>query len=265
MNKQKIYQVDAFTNEPFKGNPAGVMFVEKSTSAEMMQQIATEMNLSETAFIIPEDDSWPIRYFTPTNEVNLCGHATLSSAHIIYELRLKTVNETIQFKAKRDELSVRKEDDWIVMDFPAYQLTGINLKDGIAKAIGFHPIEIYESTYDWLVAVAASEEEIKNAVPNFNLIAELGLPDLLITAECSAKDIDFVLRCFAPGSGIPEDPVTGSAHCALTPLWTEKLGKRELQSFQLSKRTGTIRSKLNGNRVEIKGQALTVFEAELRV
>jgi len=264
-SSKTIYQIDAFTNEPFKGNPAGVMIIDEKVNEGWMQNMAMEMNLSETAFIIPKNDGFEIRYFTPTKEVPICGHATLASAHILYELGIKNAHETIHFKAKGAELSISKEMDWLVMNFPAYPLTKINTPTEFKELIGFRPIEMYSSLYDWKIAIAQTENEIFQADPNFDQMNRLNLGHLMITSKSNSKEADFVVRCFAPVSGINEDPVTGSAHCALTPLWAEKLGKTEMDSLQVSKRTGKLKVKLIHNRVEIKGKAVTVFKAELKI
>ncbi|MDR0232279.1 MAG: PhzF family phenazine biosynthesis protein [Dysgonamonadaceae bacterium] len=264
-NNKTIFQVDAFTDKPFKGNPAGVMIVTEEVSSDWMQNIALEMNLSETAFIFPRENDFQIRYFTPVKEVPLCGHATLASAHIIYELGLKAVNETIKFKAEGADLTIKRENDWIVMDFPKYPIQKTDIHKDFKRLVGFDPIEMYSSIYDWVIAIAETESEILNSKPNFTLLTENGLGHLMITSKSDSKQADFVVRCFAPIAGINEDPVTGSAHCALTPLWAEKLGKTELDSLQLSKRTGHLKVKLNNDRVEIKGKALTIFEAKMKV
>lgn len=260
-----IYQVDAFTDTHFKGNPAGVMIIDNNFPSEMMQNLAMEMNLSETAFIIPDGNEFRIRYFTPTREVPLCGHATLASAHIIYELGLKKTTESIVFKADGGELTITKQGDWIAMNFPAYPLTVMDIPSGFSETIGFEPLEMYSSIYDWVIAVAASEAEILSAAPDFERMKTNGPGHLMITAKGEQADRDFVLRCFAPLAGINEDPVTGSAHCALTPLWHRKTGKAEFNSLQLSKRTGRLKVRLIADRVEIKGQAITLFEAELKI
>ncbi|MDD3320322.1 MAG: PhzF family phenazine biosynthesis protein [Paludibacter sp.] len=265
MNEKTIYQVDAFTNTPFKGNPAGVMIVDDKFPAEMMQNLAMEMNLSETAFIIPNENEFRIRYFTPTCEVPLCGQATLASAHIIYELGLKKEDESIAFKAEGADLTISKQGDWIAMNFPAYPLQDMEIHADFKASVGFEPLEMYSSMYDWVIAVADSEAAILSATPDFERMKTNGLGELMITAKGEQPDRDFVLRVFAPSSGISEDPVTGSAHCALTPLWHMKTGKVEFNSLQLSKRTGRLKVKLLGGRVEIKGQAITVFQAHLKI
>ena len=260
-----IYQVDAFTDKPFKGNPAGVMIVDENFPVEEMQNLAAEMNLSESAFIIPNGNEFRIRYFTPNREVPLCGHATLASAHIIYELGLKKADEAIVFKAEGGELTMNKQGEWISMNFPAYPLTKMNVQADFKATVGFEPLEMYSSIYDWVIAVAASEADVLGAKPNLELLKTNGLAHLMITAKGEQPDRDFVLRVFAPLVGINEDSVTGSAHCALTPLWHQKTGKTEFNSYQLSKRTGRLKVKLLTDRVEIKGQAITVFQAELKV
>lgn len=265
INRKTIYQVDSFTDIPFKGNPAGVMIVDKGCDSIWMQNIAMEMNLSETAFVIPTESCFEIRYFTPTKEVPLCGHATLASAHVIYELGLVKLTDIINFKAQGGDLYIKKDLDWLAMNFPKYPLIKIDTPDGFKDSIGFNPIETYTSSYDWIIAIADSETEVLRANPNFESLKANGLGHLMITAKSSSPDADFVVRCFAPTSGINEDPVTGSAHCALTPLWSEKLDKLEMNSFQISKRTGKLRVKMIDDRVEIKGMAITIFKAELQI
>jgi len=249
-----IFQVDAFTDKPFKGNPAGVMIVTEEVSSDWMQNVALEMNLSETAFIFPRENDFQIRYFTPTKESPLCGHATLASSHIIYELGLKATNETINFKAKGGNLTIKRENDWIVMDFPKYPIQKTDIHKDFKRLVGFEPIEMYSSIYGWVIAVAETESEILHAEPNFTSLTENGLGHLMITSRSDSEQADFVVRCFAPAFGVNEDPVTGSAHCALTPLWAEKLGRIEFNSLQLSNRRGDLKVKLNGDRVEIKGE-----------
>ena len=263
--RKKIYQVDAFASEPFTGNPAGVMLVDSSVTEQWMQHMAAEMNLSETAFLLPVDDHFQIRYFTPTREEPLCGHATLASAHIIYELGLKKTDEDILFKAQGGDLNIRKENDFIVMNFPEYPLNKIATQENFSDIVGFEPIEIYASSYEWIVAVAKNEKEIVNITPQFEKMTQNGLGNIMVTAKSDNPDYDFAVRCFAPVSGINEDPVTGSAHCALTPLWAKKLGKTEMKSKQISKRTGELIVKLLDKRVEIKGKAITVFDAEIKL
>lgn len=264
--KMKIYQVDSFSDVPFKGNPAGVMICDEVLSTELIQNIAMEMNLSETAFVMPAGEGYTIRYFTPLKEVPLCGHATLAGAHMIYELGLKNRDEAIFLKAKGADLTIHMNGEWICMNFPQYPLERIETPSGFKELVGFEPVETYSSLYDWVVAVAASEEEIGEVKPEFERLVDKGLGHLMITAESKLDGVDFVARCFAPLMGINEDPVTGSAHCALTPLWSSKLDKMEMNSLQLSRRTGRLRVRMAGEgRVEISGKAVTVFEGELRI
>lgn len=266
IDNKKIYQVDTFTNQPFKGNPAGVMILDNDEmTTEWMQNIAAEMNLSETAFVMPFGVNYSIRYFTPTKEVRLCGHATLASAHVLYEFGIEPKNEILTIHAKGGILTIEKIGDEIQMKFPEYPLKKIELNPDFQECLGFEPIEMYESSYDWVIAVANSEEDIINATPKFDLMMQNDLGHLMITAKSDADKIDFVSRCFAPISGINEDPVTGSAHCALTPLWAKKLEKKELNALQVSQRTGYLKLKLKSNQVLIQGQSTTIFEATLKM
>lgn len=260
-----IYQIDAFTNEAFKGNPAGVMILENSILEERMQNIAAEMNLSETAFVTINDNIFNIRYFTPTSEIPLCGHATLASAHIIYELGMKKENETINFKAKGGSLQIFKETDGIKMIFPKYTLTQINIPKNFKSIIGFSPVETYACDNNWIIALANEETDILNVNPDFSKMNSNGLGHLMITSTTNRENIDFVVRCFAPIAGIDEDPVTGSAQCGLVPFWNLKTKKTEFNVLQISKRTGLLKVKLADNNIEIKGDAITIFKADLKI
>ena len=262
-NHRLIYQVDSFTNKAFKGNPAGVMIVSPDFSEDTMLLIAQEMNLSETAFVIPTDNHLRIRYFTPTIEVPLCGHATLASAHILYELGFVKQYESIHFISQFGELSVKQDDGWITMNFPAYNLAETEIPTNFDMLVGFEPIKCWKSDDDWFIALAESEAKIPSATPLFEQLMSNGLGHLMVTAKSEKPERDFVVRCFAPRSGINEDPVTGSAHCALTPLWHQLSGKTELISEQVSKRGGILKLTYLSNRVEISGQAVTIFVAEL--
>ncbi|MCL4163209.1 UNVERIFIED_CONTAM: hypothetical protein GTU68_014363 [Idotea baltica] len=240
------------------------MIVDSMPSETYMQNMAMEMNLSETTFVVPQKDKFRIRYFTPKSEIPIAGHPTLASAHILYEMGIVPEQEEIIFEANVATLSVRKQDGQIVMNLPKFSINKIEPIPAIQHVIGFEPIEFYECDHNWKMAVAATAEEIQSAAPTFAKLTEMGLGHLIITAASDSTVEDFVVRCFAPELGVNEDPVTGSAHCALTPLWTNKLGKGELVSYQVSQRTGRLTVKLIGDRVEIKGKAVTVFEAKLR-
>tara|TARA_R110002072_G_scaffold236749_1_gene394278 strand:- start:11420 stop:12211 length:792 start_codon:yes stop_codon:yes gene_type:complete len=261
MNKT-IYQVDSFTDVPFKGNPAGVMLLEKELTEKQMQNIAMEMNLSETAFVIAAADYYKIRFFTPTSEIALCGHATLASAHILYESGRVNPQDGIRFKTTGTMLNIIKVDDRIQMGLPEYSLEKTTLDLDFQSILGWVPLETYCSN-KWSIAVAETEALIKNTQPDFALMKTHNLESLIITSKSSAEDVDIVARCFVPEVGINEDPVTGSAHCALAPLWAEKLNKRELKSRQLSTRGGLLDLKLREGVVEITGKAVTIFKATL--
>lgn len=260
MNKT-IYQVDAFTKELFKGNPATVMIVDETVTTEFMQSLAMELNNSETAFIQKKENYFKIRYFTPQIEVPLCGHATLASAHIIFELGLVSKNDTILLKAKGADLKVSLKNDWLVMQFPVYDLKEIPIPAAFKELIGFDPIKMYSSNYDWKIAIAENEKQIIDAKPKFEALIGADLPHLMITSE--ANEFDYVVRCFAPMAGINEDPVMGSAQCALAPIWQKHLNKNEFTCKQVSARTGILKSKIIDEAVEISGQTITVFKARL--
>lgn len=255
----KIYQVDSFTNTPFKGNPAGVYISSNKLENNWMQQIATEMNLSETAFVYEENDELIIRFFTPANEVPICGHATLAAGHIMYSLGLVDSDKSIHFSAKSGTLSVFKEQDWYTLDFPKYDsLVEYNLTNFISKT-GIQANELYKSENGWLIAMLDSEQSVKDCKPNMFQLEQF--PPVIITAL--SVEYDYVLRLFAPSVGINEDPVTGSAECVLVPIWANKLNKTEFEVKQLSKRTGIKKVKLNKDRVLISGQAITIFEIDM--
>ena len=260
-----LFQVDAFTDSAFKGNPAGVFLSKNSITKEKMQQIAMEMNLSETAFVTPRDEEFRIRYFTPKVEIDLCGHATLASAHILYEKGIVPNEKEITFQANKSPLIIQKKGDWIQMNFPVYSIASHPIHKNFKSIFGFEPLEMYESQGDWLIAIAQDEQEIINCKPKFHQMVGNGFDHIMITAISKSKNRDFLVRCFAPDVGIDEDPVTGSAHCALGPLWSKKLDKKELISFQCSERSGTIKMKMEGNRIILSGKAITIFEAKLNI
>jgi PhzF family phenazine biosynthesis protein len=260
-----IYQVDAFTKQPFKGNPAGVCILDYEPSVIWMQNIAMEMNLSETAFVFPGEDCRKIRFYAPEAEIHLCGHATLSASHILYETGLVKSDENIRFSSKAGELSIRKQGDWIIMNFPVYPIEQMNIPTEFEKLTGIRPVELYRAGYGWTLALLRDENEVRNLKPHFSDMKNSEFGDLIITAPSSDPDYDFCVRCFAPALGIDEDPVTGSAHCALAPFWHGKTGKTDFISHQVSKRSGILKVSLKGERVEISGQATTIFKADLFV
>lgn len=250
--KINIYQVDAFTDELFKGNPAAVCPLKEWLPDRTMQQIAGENNLSETAFFVPEEDGYHIRWFTPATEVDLCGHATLASAHVIFNhLSDRTVK--IKFNSKSGPLFVSKSGNLIALDFPAADFHKVDPPPELVKALGKEPVETYQAT-DYLVLLD-SQADIVEVSPDFNLLRMFETRGVIITAR--GDTADFVSRFFAPGAGIDEDPVTGSSHTMLTPFWTERLGKTEMIAQQLSRRGGTLYCRMLDNRVEISGNAIT--------
>ncbi len=264
-SKNLIYQVDAFASKPFKGNPAAVFVSDHEPSPEWMQNIAMEMNLSETAFIFPADGHRQIRFYTPESEIKLCGHATLSASHILYETGMVKAGEKIIFNSKAGELYIRKQDTWITMDFPAFPLLKIEITPEFKRITGIEPLELYETGLGWTLALMKDENEVKTMLPHLSLMKNSKFGDLIVTAKSEDPAFDFCVRCFAPALGIDEDPVTGSAHCALVPFWNERTGKKEFNSHQISKREGILKVSLNGKRVEISGQAVTILRAELLV
>jgi PhzF family phenazine biosynthesis protein len=256
-----LFQVDAFTNHLFGGNPAAVCPLDKWLSDSIMQNIAMENNLSETAFFIKESEGFSIRWFTPATEVNLCGHATLATAHVIFR-HLAYKADQIEFQSKSGVLYVRRAGEQLIMDFPADNPTKIEAPARIIDALAVRPIESYKGRTDYLF-VYANEDEIAAIRPDFRKLYVEGVRGIMITAP--GKSVDFVSRFFAPGVGIDEDPVTGSAHTTLTPYWSKRLGKTEMKAIQSSKRGGLLTCKLIGNRVEIGGQALTYLEGYINI
>ena len=266
MKKQQIiYQVDAFTTLPFKGNPAGVCILDHEPDGLWMQNVAMEMNLSETAFVFPGKDFRFIRYYTPETEMKLCGHATLSASHILYETSQVKNNEEIRFSSKAGELIIKKNGDWLTMNFPVYPVEKMEMTPEFKKVTGTEAQELYTAGNGWTLALMKNEEEVKRMNPDFSLMKSSLFGDVIVTAPSTDPAYDFCVRCFAPAVGINEDPVTGSAHCALTPFWSEKTGKNEFKSHQISKREGILKVSLKGDRVEISGQATTILKAELFV
>lgn len=262
---QLIYQVDAFTDKPFKGNPAGVCILEKEPDSVWMQNIAMEMNLSETAFVFPCDEGRNIRFFTPEAEMKLCGHATLSASHILFETGILKMNERLELISKAGKLTIEKDGEWITMNFPVYPLEKITIPGEFRKLTGADPVELYSAGFGWTLALLHDEKEIKGLKPDFGALKNSEFGDLIVTAPSSDPSFDFCVRCFAPAVGINEDPVTGSAHCALVPFWHAKTGKTSFISHQVSAREGVLKVSLSGDRVNISGQAVTVFSAQLKI
>jgi PhzF family phenazine biosynthesis protein len=265
INNMLIYQVDAFTDQPFKGNPAAVCILEKEMPDQWMQSVAAEMNLSETSFVLPGKKEYLIRFFTPAAEIPLCGHATLSTGHIFFETGIASKKEEVIFLSKAGQLIVRLSHDWIVMNFPAYSCMPLDIPTGIRDILGVVPSELYSTGHGWKLALLNDEKSVLSMKPDFGILKNSGYGDLIVTAPSDDENYDFCVRCFAPALGINEDPVTGSAHCALAPFWKEKTGKSQMVSHQVSERGGILKVEIIGDRVEVSGQAKTILKGELLV
>lgn len=258
--KQKLYQVDAFASRVFEGNPAAVCICDNWLDERVMQYIATENMLSETAFAVRDGDRYEIRWFTPEIEVDLCGHATLATAHVLF-YHYRYPGEKIQFHSPRSgKLSVDKSEDVLTLNFPADVLKSIKMPVRIVEAIGNPPLRALKGRTDYML-VYGSEDEIREIKPDFTKLAGAGARGVIVTAP--GKDVDFVSRFFAPGAGINEDPVTGSAHTSLTPYWSKELGKKRLTARQVSARGGELICDHLGPRVRISGKAVTYMEGEI--
>ncbi|MGV8120841.1 MAG: PhzF family phenazine biosynthesis protein [Candidatus Xenobiia bacterium LiM19] len=259
----KIYQVDAFTNSAFSGNPAAVCIPAEKKSDRWMSLVAAEMNLSETAFLERREDGFSLRWFTPAMEVNLCGHATLASAHILWERGFLQKEEPAVFHTKSGVLRAALKGEWIELDFPLLEQKEISPPAGLREALGVDGMTyVGESSVGYLIELAA-EESVKSLRPDFAKLCDIGGFGFMVTSTSKDEEIDFVSRYFAPLEGIPEDPVTGSAHCCLAPYWMKKLGRNELTAFQASSRGGIVKVRVEKERVFLRGQAVTVLEGEL--
>lgn len=257
-----IVQVDAFTDQVFAGNPAAVCILAHAADKRWMQQVAGEMNLSETAFLFRQDDAWNLRWFTPTVEVDLCGHATLASAHVLWQDRHLQPGTQALFDTRSGRLTAERNGDWIEMDFPAEPAHPVEPPEFLLPALGIKAKYVGKNRMDYLVEVA-SETELRTMRPDFTRLRTLPVRGVTVTAAAVEDEFDFVSRFFAPGSGVDEDPVTGSAHCCLAPYWGAKLGKTEMTGFQASSRGGVVRVRTAGDRVILGGQAVTVLRGEL--
>lgn len=259
--KIPFYQVDAFTDNIFGGNPAGVCPLQAWLPNRIMQKIAAENNLAETAFFVQFDDRIEIKWFTPLVEVDLCGHATLASAHILFH-HLSYQQAEIKFSSKSGILEAKKTDGGICLDFPADFCDPVAPPTGLYEAMGKEPLLCYQGKTDYML-IYPEEEDIRNINPDFTRLAVVDARGVIVSAK--GKEVDFVSRFFAPQVGVNEDPVTGSAHTTLTPYWSRQLAQQEMNAKQLSKRGGDLRVKMKGNRVEIIGTALTYLEGEISI
>lgn len=260
-----LLQIDAFTSQAFRGNPAAVCLLTVPAAERWMQSVAAEMNLAETAFVVGGPDAFGLRWFTPTVEVDLCGHATLAAAHALWEAGRLDRRTTARFETKSGRLSAAAAGDWIELDFPSTPATPADAPPGMLDALGVAaPVHVGVSQFDYLVEVAG-EEVLRSLTPDFARLRPIDTRGVIVTSRARSGDVDFVSRFFAPGAGIDEDPVTGSAHCCLAPYWAPKLGKTDFVAHQLSARGGVLRVRLDGDRVTLLGQAVTVFRGELVV
>ena len=258
--KLSIFQIDAFAEKVFEGNPAAVCPLEEWLPDETLRNIAQENNLSETAYFIKKGGAYHIRWFTPTVEVDLCGHATLASAYVLFEI-LGFKHEEILFHSRSGELKVRKKGEWMELDFPASKICPCETPVEITRAFGKEPIEVWRS--DDYLAVYENESVIASMSPDLAVLSRLDGRGVIVTSR--GEKTDFVSRFFAPKFGINEDPVTGSAHCALTPCWAAKLGKNKLSAAQLSKRGGRLLCEFTGERVLISGKAVKYLEGTIEI
>jgi PhzF family phenazine biosynthesis protein len=261
-----IFQVDAFTEEPFKGNPAGVCLLERPAEAAWMQKVAAEMNLAETAFPLPEGDGFRLRWFTPKVEVKLCGHATLATAHILWERGILAADREARFQTLSGLLTARRDGDLVELDFPARPPLPEPpaWAEAVVGALGIKPAYIGMSAEDVLFE-AADEATVRAIAPDFAALRSLPARGVIVTSRSSDKRFDFVSRFFAPAVGVDEDPVTGSSHTVLVPYWAKKLGKTSLTAYQASARGGILHLRHEGARVKIAGRAVTVIAGDLLV
>jgi PhzF family phenazine biosynthesis protein len=258
----KLFQVDAFTDKPFAGNPAAICLLPEPRDPAWMQSVALEMNLSETAFLVKENDGFRLRWFTPTVEIELCGHATLAGAHVLWEAGILPPDRQARFHTVSGLLTADRKGEWIELDFPAEPIGPLDDPPDLTKALGVTPTFVGRNRFDYYAEIE-SDQTLRDMTPDFALIEKLPVRGLGVTARSASPDYDFVSRFFGPQSGVAEDPVTGSAHCALGPYWGAKLNKPELIGFQASARGGIVRVRVEGDRIKLGGQAVTVLRGEL--
>jgi PhzF family phenazine biosynthesis protein len=260
----ELHLVDAFTGAPFRGNTAAVCFLDGPADPAWMQQVAGEMKHSETAFLHPGVGAWNLRWFTPEREVDLCGHATLAAAFTLWTTGREKPGSTIAFETRSGTLTARMEGDWITLDFPAEPVTSPASVPGLEEALGISPLFVGRNRFD-ILAELPSAADLCTLEPDMAVLAAIPTRGIIVTAVSDLPHFDFVSRFFAPAVGVPEDPVTGSAHCCLGPYWGEKLNKTELDGFQCSSRGGTVRVTLKGDRVLLGGHAVHIFSGRLLV
>lgn len=257
----RCWQVDAFTDRPFGGNPAAVCWLETDRETEWMQSVAAEMNLSETAFVRPHDGSLELRWFTPTMEVDLCGHATLATAHALWSDGLCSLDQPLEFQTRSGLLKCSRADQFIEMDFPATPATVVTPSENLLPALGIDSAIVARSRF-YMLVVVDTPTTVRNLQPDFARLIHEQTLGIIVTAPSDDSRYDFISRFFAPAMGVNEDPVCGSAHCCLTPYWAGRLGKTALSAFQASSRGGVLRLRLNDDRVVLGGQAVVVWKGE---
>jgi len=259
----RLLQIDAFTGEPFRGNPAAVCLLDRERDEVWMQNVASEMNLSETAFLLRREDGYSLRWFTPSVEVALCGHATLASAHALWEENLLASGAQARFHTKSGLLTADRRGDLIELDFPATREERADPPEGLCEALGVDAaIYVGKNKFDYIVEVGSSDV-LSALEPDHARLRTIPVRGVIVTSRSANAEYDFVSRFFAPGSGVDEDPVTGSAHCCLAPYWASRLGRNEMVAYQASRRGGLVRVRLDGERVRLGGHAVTILRGEL--
>lgn len=258
----RFWQVDAFADQPFRGNSAAVCFLETEANSAWMQQVAAEMNLAETAFVRQLDAGYELRWFSPTTEVDLCGHATLATAHALWESGLAQRSQPLRFSTRSGVLTCTASDNGLELDFPATPAVEADAPPMLLDSLQVKPLWVGKSKFDYLIEIE-SEEELLRLQPDYSLMAKVDTRGVIVTCQSCKPQFDFLSRFFAPRVGIAEDPVTGSAHCCLGPFWSVRLGRQDLNAFQASPRTGTMSVQVDGDRVRLLGQAVTVLRGEL--
>ncbi|MGD8882943.1 MAG: PhzF family phenazine biosynthesis protein [Desulfobacterales bacterium] len=256
----EVFQVDAFTDKPFAGNPAAVCVLPEAADEAWMQNVANEMNLSETAFLVQQENGYNLRWFTPAVEVELCGHATLASAHILWEQGLLAPDAQVRFFTRSGLLTAIRKALWIELDFPAEPEEQTAIPETLFRALGADAQYVGKNRFDFLLEYE-SAETVRKMTPDFTLLSAISTRGVMVTSRSDSSDYDFISRFFAPAFGVNEDPVTGSAHCCLGPYWAKKLGKKELTAFQASARGGVVKVRVGDERVILGGQAVTVMRA----
>jgi PhzF family phenazine biosynthesis protein len=262
MARVRCFQVDAFAERPFTGNPAAICLLDREADADWMQAVAAEMNLSETAFVRPLDAGFELRWFTPKVEVDLCGHATLATAHVLWMEGVAATQEAIRFQSRSGALTCTQNEGRIELDFPATAATAVEPPAGLLDALGVRADFVGRTRFDYLVLLD-SEPALRSINPDFGQLATIKTRGVIVTAKSGDSRFDFVSRFFAPAAGIDEDPVCGSAHCCLGPFWAQRLGKNDMMGYQASSRGGTVHVRVAGDRVILGGQAVTVWCGEL--